>query len=217
MAADVRQHAHLVVLATHHDQRLVDQLGGEIVARIGHFLDPAKADPLLVEDLLPLELEKFLGCIVGRRQRPCLVWAHVSYFRQRIQNLADAVWSVSSHDHLSIRATVALHNISYTFIHLSTSRCCSSCVRRSNVCYGSLADVPSPREVGPLYGCERTIVVRRGNVNGGGNNLRRASLSGALSGALVRLSGIPERFIVGLKDYERRLGCAEKVASLEFT
>jgi len=37
-------------------------------------------------------------------------------------------------------------------------------------------------------------------------------LTGALSGALVGLEGIPERFIRGLKDHERLLNLAEKVA-----
>ena len=35
-------------------------------------------------------------------------------------------------------------------------------------------------------------------VNGGGQNLARAMLTGALSGAMVGLSGIPKRFIDGL-------------------
>jgi len=50
-------------------------------------------------------------------------------------------------------------------------------------------------------------------VNGGGNNMARAALTGALSGALVGLKGIPERFIAGLKDHERLLQLADKVAS----
>jgi ADP-ribosyl-[dinitrogen reductase] hydrolase len=52
-------------------------------------------------------------------------------------------------------------------------------------------------------------------VNGGGNNMDRASLTGTLSGAMVGLSGIPKRFITGLNDHERLLGLAETVASLE--
>jgi ADP-ribosyl-[dinitrogen reductase] hydrolase len=50
-------------------------------------------------------------------------------------------------------------------------------------------------------------------VNGGGNNMARAALTGALSGALVGLKGIPQRFITGLKDHERLLQVAGKVAS----
>jgi ADP-ribosylglycohydrolase len=50
-------------------------------------------------------------------------------------------------------------------------------------------------------------------VNGGGNNMARAALTGALSGALVGLKGIPQRFIAGLKDHERLLQLADKVAS----
>jgi ADP-ribosyl-[dinitrogen reductase] hydrolase len=50
-------------------------------------------------------------------------------------------------------------------------------------------------------------------VNGGGNNMARAALTGSLSGAMVGLAGIPERFISGLKDSERLLQLAEKVAS----
>lgn len=49
-------------------------------------------------------------------------------------------------------------------------------------------------------------------VNGGGNNMARAALTGALSGAMVGLGGIPERFISGLKDHQRFLKLAEAVA-----
>jgi ADP-ribosyl-[dinitrogen reductase] hydrolase len=49
-------------------------------------------------------------------------------------------------------------------------------------------------------------------VNGGGNNMARAALVGALSGAMVGLEEIPERFISGLKDHKRLLNLAERVA-----
>jgi ADP-ribosyl-[dinitrogen reductase] hydrolase len=49
-------------------------------------------------------------------------------------------------------------------------------------------------------------------VNGGGNNMARAALTGALSGAMVGLKGIPERFISGLKDHERILDLAGRIA-----
>ena len=48
-------------------------------------------------------------------------------------------------------------------------------------------------------------------VNGGGNNMARAALTGALSGALVGLKGIPDRFISGLTEHERLLRLAERV------
>ncbi len=51
-------------------------------------------------------------------------------------------------------------------------------------------------------------------VNGGGNNMARAALTGGMSGAMNGLSGIPQRFITGLKDHERLLKLAEKVADL---
>ncbi len=51
-------------------------------------------------------------------------------------------------------------------------------------------------------------------INGGGNNMARASLTGGLSGALVGLTGIPDRFIKGLNDHERLLKLAERVADL---
>jgi ADP-ribosyl-[dinitrogen reductase] hydrolase len=51
-------------------------------------------------------------------------------------------------------------------------------------------------------------------VNGGGNNMARAALTGALSGAMVGLKGIPDRFIDGLKDGGRLLKLAEKLASM---
>jgi ADP-ribosyl-[dinitrogen reductase] hydrolase len=49
-------------------------------------------------------------------------------------------------------------------------------------------------------------------VNGGGNQMARAALTGGLSGAMVGIQGIPERFITGLNDHERLLGLAEKIA-----
>ncbi len=49
-------------------------------------------------------------------------------------------------------------------------------------------------------------------VNAGGNGMARGALTGALSGAMVGIQGIPERFITGLKDHERLLGLAEKIA-----
>jgi len=49
-------------------------------------------------------------------------------------------------------------------------------------------------------------------VNGGGNNMARASLTGALAGAQVGIRGIPERFITGLADHEILLDMAERVA-----
>jgi ADP-ribosylglycohydrolase len=49
-------------------------------------------------------------------------------------------------------------------------------------------------------------------INGGGHNLARASLTGALSGAIVGLSGIPQRFITGLADHERILQLCGRVA-----
>jgi len=49
-------------------------------------------------------------------------------------------------------------------------------------------------------------------INGGGNNMARASLSGALAGAQVGLKGIPSRFITGLADNEPLLEMALQVA-----
>ena len=51
-------------------------------------------------------------------------------------------------------------------------------------------------------------------INGGGNNMARAALTGGMSGAMVGLSGIPERFITGLNDHEHLLKLAEKIADL---
>ncbi|MBT4319723.1 ADP-ribosylglycohydrolase family protein [Candidatus Bathyarchaeota archaeon] len=48
-------------------------------------------------------------------------------------------------------------------------------------------------------------------INGGGNNMARAALTGALSGAMNGLSGIPERFITGLEDNERILELVESL------
>ena len=50
-------------------------------------------------------------------------------------------------------------------------------------------------------------------VNAGGNNMARAALVGGLSGALVGLSGIPGRFVDGLKDSKRYLKMVDVVAN----
>lgn len=50
-------------------------------------------------------------------------------------------------------------------------------------------------------------------LNGGGNNMARAALTGALVGAQVGLDGIPKNLIKGLFDHERLLNMAEKITS----
>ncbi len=50
-------------------------------------------------------------------------------------------------------------------------------------------------------------------VNGGGQNLARAILTGALVGAQVGLSGIPQRFIDGLEDAEILMDLAKNLAA----
>ncbi|TKB46006.1 ADP-ribosylglycohydrolase family protein [Ferrimonas sediminicola] len=49
-------------------------------------------------------------------------------------------------------------------------------------------------------------------VNGGGNNMARAALTGALCGAHLGLSAIPKRLITGLKDHRRWLNDAIQLA-----
>ena len=49
-------------------------------------------------------------------------------------------------------------------------------------------------------------------LNGGGQNMLRACLTGALAGAQVGLSGIPERFIGELRDAELLLSLSRQVA-----
>ncbi len=49
-------------------------------------------------------------------------------------------------------------------------------------------------------------------INGGGQNMSRACLAGALVGAQVGLRGIPPRFIEGLADREEIVALAQKVA-----
>jgi len=51
-------------------------------------------------------------------------------------------------------------------------------------------------------------------INGGGNNMARACMTGALSGAMVGIQGIPLPFIDGLVDKHEILANAEKVASV---
>lgn len=50
-------------------------------------------------------------------------------------------------------------------------------------------------------------------INGGGNNMARACMTGALCGAMVGIQGIPKRFIEGLVDKDVILTNAEVVAS----
>jgi len=50
-------------------------------------------------------------------------------------------------------------------------------------------------------------------VNAGGNNMARAALVGGLAGALVGLSGIPEKFVNGLKNAKHYLEMADAVVS----
>jgi ADP-ribosylglycohydrolase len=49
-------------------------------------------------------------------------------------------------------------------------------------------------------------------INGGGNNMARATLTGAIVGAMVGLEGIPERFIKGLNKSKQYLTLAEEIA-----
>lgn len=48
-------------------------------------------------------------------------------------------------------------------------------------------------------------------INGGGNNMARAALTGALAGAQVGLKGIPEYLIEGLTDHERLINIAKGI------
>ena len=50
-------------------------------------------------------------------------------------------------------------------------------------------------------------------VNGGGQNLARAMLTGALVGAQVGIGGIPQRFIEGLEERESLLALVRGVAA----
>ncbi len=50
-------------------------------------------------------------------------------------------------------------------------------------------------------------------INGGGQNMSRACLTGALVGAQVGLSGIPRQFIDGLADGQEIVALAQKVAA----
>lgn len=50
-------------------------------------------------------------------------------------------------------------------------------------------------------------------INGGGQNMARAMLTGALVGAQVGIKGIPKRFIDGLENSDKLLKRAEKLAS----
>jgi ADP-ribosylglycohydrolase len=52
-------------------------------------------------------------------------------------------------------------------------------------------------------------------INGGGQNMSRACLTGALVGAQVGLSGIPERFVDGLENHTELVSLAQRLG--EFT
>ena len=49
-------------------------------------------------------------------------------------------------------------------------------------------------------------------INGGGNNMARATLTGGIAGAMAGLEGIPERFINGLKKSKQYLELAQQIA-----
>ena len=49
-------------------------------------------------------------------------------------------------------------------------------------------------------------------INGGGNNMARAALTGGLAGAMVGVQGIPKRFIHGLNHGEKILALAQSIA-----
>lgn len=51
-------------------------------------------------------------------------------------------------------------------------------------------------------------------VNGGGQNMSRAMLTGALCGAIGGIKSIPERFITGLDQHQKRLAAAAELANL---
>jgi ADP-ribosylglycohydrolase len=51
-------------------------------------------------------------------------------------------------------------------------------------------------------------------INGGGQNMARACLTGALVGAQVGLSGIPKRFVDGLEDHEELVVLAQRLGEL---
>jgi len=51
-------------------------------------------------------------------------------------------------------------------------------------------------------------------INGGGQNMSRACLTGALVGAQVGLSGIPKRFVEGLQGHEELVSLCEKLGEL---
>ena len=50
--------------------------------------------------------------------------------------------------------------------------------------------------------------------NGGGNNMARAALTGAMAGAANGLNGIPERFLKGLADGDSLINKARKLSTL---
>jgi len=50
-------------------------------------------------------------------------------------------------------------------------------------------------------------------VNGGGQNMSRAMLTGALAGAQVGLSGIPQRYIDGLTEGREIVDLARRLKS----
>ena len=49
-------------------------------------------------------------------------------------------------------------------------------------------------------------------LNGGGQNMSRACLTGALAGAQCGLSGIPERFVTGLREGASLVALARQAA-----
>lgn len=53
------------------------------------------------------------------------------------------------------------------------------------------------------------------SINAGGNQMARSALTGALSGAMVGIQGIPDRFIKGLSNHQHLLTLAEQIAEMK--
>lgn len=64
--------------------------------------------------------------------------------------------------------------------------------------------------------CGRTLQAVLHALNSGGNNMARAGVTGALVGALVGASGIPQRFVDGLAGGRELAALAQRVAAAAF-
>jgi hypothetical protein len=66
MATHRRKHPDLVILVTNHDEGLIDEADGDVIAGLGNLVDSADTQPVVPEAGILLELVERVRCIEVR-------------------------------------------------------------------------------------------------------------------------------------------------------